>query len=95
MKLYEVAIKNKVFDRVKALLEEDPSFDCPSRFIRYEIFKVLDNETILGLSEDAILEICDIKLIELDDVYVFPVKKISKIVFKDKIKRKIEGIHRK
>ena len=94
-KLYEVAVKNNVVNRMKNILKVNPAFSCPIKFIRYEIFKVLDDETILNLSKDAIEEIAALKILELDNAYVFPVKKINKIVSKDISKKKKEGFFKK
>lgn len=90
-KLYAEAIKANVVDRVKDLLKANPLFNCPPGFIRYEIFKVLDNKTILSLSEEAKDEIVSMRFVELKNAYVFPVKKLNKIVTKDKIRQKIES----
>jgi len=92
IQLYQAADKVGVIDRMKQLLKLNPDFTCPIEFIRYEIFKVLDNETILGLSEEVMEEIASIKFVESKDVFVFPVKKINHIIMKHNIKEKIEGI---
>lgn len=92
IQLYQAADKVGVIDRMKQLLKLNPEFTCPIEFIRYEIFKVLDNETILGLSEEVMKEIANIKFVESKDVFVFPVKKINYIIMKHNIKEKIEGI---
>ena len=90
MILYIDAIKCDMVDRVRDLLIKNPNFDCPEGFIRYEIFGVLNNDTILSLSDDAKRKIANIKYVVLNDAYVFPVKKINKVVAKDKIKSKFE-----
>ena len=95
MRLYEIATKNHLIDRMKELLSKNPEFDCPDNFIRYEIFRVIDNETILSLSNEVMEELSKVRLVELNNVYVFPVKKINRIIMKDKLKKKIEGIHKK
>lgn len=97
-RIYEAAVKNHIVPRVKELLKERPDFDPPISFIRKEIFRVLDNDTILSLSDDAISEISSLRIPEMEKVLIFPVKKINKIVFMDKLKRKKEetiGIHKK
>ena len=95
VKLYEVAMRNDLIDRMKNILKMNPAFTCPLSFIRYEIFKVLDDETILKLSDKAIDEIASLRFVESKKVYVFPVKKINKIVAKDIPKKKKEGIFKK
>ena len=91
-KLYAAAYKNKVIYRMKELLSSKPDFDCPIDFIRYEIFKVLSNEEILELDYDVMDEISKIKYVELDNVYVLPVKKINSIIHKDKFKKRKDEI---
>ncbi|MBQ9019032.1 MAG: hypothetical protein IJ097_01805 [Bacilli bacterium] len=96
-KLYEVALKSNLVSRIKELLKINPNFDCPSSFISEEIFRVIDNETILGLTDEGILEISKIKIPEIDNVVVMPVKKIKKIVFMDnmrKLKDEKFGFHK-
>lgn len=90
--LYDAAIKNNVVKRVKELLEEDPSFDCPKEFIKEEIFRILDNQEILELSDDAKDKISKVKIPEMDNVLVMPFSKINRIVLLDKASRKIDSI---
>lgn len=97
-KLYETAMKACVLDRMKELLKLKPDFDCPLSFIREGIFRVLDNDTILGLTEEGIKDISKIVIPEIDNVVVMPVKKIRKIVFMDnlrKIKEEKFGSHKR
>lgn len=93
--LFEEALKNNVVERMKNILSLDPSFDCPSSFIREEIFRVLSDPQIIELSDDAKKSISLIKIPRVDGVLVMPVKKINKIVFKDKLHKKMESIIRK
>lgn len=101
-KLYSAALKGNVLLRMKEILSINPLFDCPKDFIRYEIFKELDNEKILELSYETMEEIANINYIELDNVYVIPVKKIYSVINKEKRKQlkdelieKIDIFHRK
>ena len=86
--LYDMAAKANLLVRMKQLLSINPDFDCPKDFIKYEIFRVLSNEEILDLSYEVMEEIGSIKIVELNDVYVFPVKKINAIINRDKFKKK-------
>ena len=65
----------------------NPEFACPIDFIRPEIFKVLSDEEIVSLTKDGINEILSIKIPEIDNVLVMPVKKIRKVLAHDE-KRK-------
>ena len=85
--LYKRALKNNVFDRMKEILKLDSSFDCNKDFIKEEIFKVLSNEEIIGLSDEAKNEISSIDIPKIKDTLVIPVRKIKKIVAQD-IKRR-------
>ena len=91
-KLYKLALEHNLFSRMKEILSINPDFDCPRGFIREEVFKTLTNEEILNLSDEAIDKISKIKVKEIDNVIVMPIRKINKIVFMDKTKRKIEEI---
>ena len=85
--LYEVSINNNVLGRMKEILKLDPSFYCSNDFIKEEIFRVLSNEEIIGLSDEAKESICNIDIPQIDNVLVIPVKKIKKILLSD-IKKK-------
>lgn len=85
--LYENALEVGLLGRIKRIIEIDPTFDCPTAFIRPEIFKVLSDEEIIGLSDEAINEILSIKIPEIDNVLVMPVRKIRKVLAHDE-KRK-------
>ena len=86
--LYKIAIEKSLVDRMKELLEADPMFDCPRNFISTEIFKALDNETILGLTNIGKTEIGNIKIPKADNVIIIPVRKINRAVFRDKMRKK-------
>lgn len=86
-RLYDAALKVNLLERMKRILKLDPEFDCPSAFIKEEIFRVLSDEEIVGLTSVGKSEIADINIPEIDNVLVMPIKKINKIVAKDK-KRK-------
>ena len=90
--LYDLAIRNNVFLRMKEILKIDPSFDCPKMFIKEEIFRVLNNKEIVELSDDAKDKISKIRIPEIDNVLVMPVRKINGIVLLDKASRKIDSI---
>lgn len=90
--LYDLAIRNNVFVRMKEILELDPSFNCPKMFIREEIFRVLSNEEIIQLSDEAKDKISRLKIPEIDNVLVMPFSKINGIVLLDKANRKIDSI---
>lgn len=97
-KLYEVALKSNLVSRMKEILKVNSNFDCPSSFIKEEIFRVIDNETILGLTDEGILEISKIRIPEIDNVVIMPVKKIKRIVLIDnmrKLKDEKFGSHKK
>ncbi len=90
--LYDLAIKNNVFSRMREILEINPSFNCPKEFIKEEIFRVLSNEEVIELSDEAKMKIARIKIPEIKGVLVMPVRKINGIVLLDKANRKIESI---
>ena len=90
--LYETAMKNNLVDRVKEILKIDSSFDCPKGFIKEEIFRVLTNEEIIELSDDAKEKISNISIPEIDNVLIMPFSKINRIVLLDKANRKIDSI---
>lgn len=90
--LYEAADKAKVLLRMKELLEIKPSFDCSKEFIRIEIFNWLTNEEILNLDWKTMEEIGKIKPIEINNAYVFPVKKMNSIIGKNERKKKVDEI---
>ncbi len=81
--LYEVALRVGLQDRIRNILRLDPNFNCKSSFIKEEIFRVLSDEEIVGLSDLAKEEILNIKVPKIDNVLVMPVKKIKKIVAHD------------
>lgn len=85
--LYEAALQVGLLYRMKNILALDPNFNCPVSFIRQEIFKVLTDEEIIGLTSEGIEEILDIKIPEIDNVLVMPVRKIKKVLINDE-KRK-------
>lgn len=85
--LYEEALKVGLLSRMKNILSLDPNFNCPISFIRQEIFRVLSDEEIIGLTEEGKDEILSIEIPEIDNVLVMPVKKIRKILSRDE-KRK-------
>ena len=86
--LYEEAIKKGLLERMKSILSLDSNFNCPLPFIRKEIFDSITDEDIVGLTELGKEEILSINIPEIENVIVKPIKKINKIVFKDK-KRKV------
>lgn len=90
--LYSVAINNNVVTRMKEILKLDPSFDCPKNFIKEEIFRVLSNEDIVELSDNAKEKIASLSIPEIQNVLVMPFKKINGIVLLDKANRKIDSI---
>lgn len=90
--LYDLAAKANLLVRMKKILDMKPDFDCPKGFIKYEIFKVLSNEEILDLSYEVMEEIGNLKIVELNNAYVFPVKKINSIIYKDKFKKRKDEI---
>ena len=91
--LYEEALNAGLLGRMKNILLLNPNFDCNSAFIRPEIFKVLSDEEIIGLTEEGIEEILSIKIPEIDNVLVMPVKKIKKVLAHDeKRKNNSDGI---
>ena len=69
----------------------NPDFNCPNGFIRPEIFKVLSDEEIIGLTNEGINEILSIKIPEIDNVLVMPVKKIRKVLANDEKRKNKEG----
>lgn len=81
--LYESSLKVGLQDRIRNILRLDPNFYCKSSFIREEIFRVLSDEEIVGLSDIAQEEILNIKVPEIDNVLVMPIRKIRKILNKD------------
>ena len=81
--LYDVALKVGLQERIRNILKLDPNFDCPSSFIREEIFRVLSDEEIVGLSDLGKQEILSIKIPEINNVLVMPIRKIKKVVAKD------------
>lgn len=85
--LYEEALEVGLLYRMKSILALDPDFNCPVSFIRQEIFKVLSDEEIIGLTDEGIEEILNIKIPEIDNVLVMPVRKIKKVLANDE-KRK-------
>ena len=87
--LYSVAMRTDCVSRMKEILAIDPDFHCPDRFIRPEILRVLDNETILELTAQGKEDISNIIIPESDKVTFFPVKKIQLILFQDKLRRKV------
>jgi hypothetical protein len=89
--LYEEAIKAELFDRMRNILKLNPEFNCPSSFIRKEIFDVLSDEEIVGLTYEGIEEILDIKIPEIDNVIVKPVKKIRKVLAHDEKRKNNTG----
>lgn len=89
--LYEISINNNVLDRMKEILKLDPEFYCSNDFIKEEIFRVLSNEEIIELSEEAKELISNIKIPQIDNVLVMPVKKIHKILLNDRKKRSKEN----
>lgn len=86
--------KNLLF-RMKEILSLKPDFDCPDRFIREEIFRVLDNDTIVQLSDRGLTEISNISMPEVENVLIFPVKKINYLVFQDKLRQKKQMLENK
>ena len=76
-----------MINRIKNILKLDPSFDCPSSFIREEIFRVLSDSEIVGLSDLGIAEILNIKIPEINNVLVMPIKKIKKVLANDMKRR--------
>lgn len=91
--LYKKALKNNVFDRMKEILKLEPNFDCNSDFIKEEIFRVLSNEEIIELSDEAKNEISNIDIPKIKNTLVMPVRKIKKIVAQDNKRREsIDGI---
>ena len=93
--LYTLSLKNHVFDRMKQLLDEDVSFNCPDSFIRYEIFQAIDNETILGLTDEGKMELANLKIKQIDNVWVIPIRQIHKILFRDKLRKNKESLVQK
>ena len=89
--LCESALKCGLLDRIKGILEINPEFDCPSAFIRPEIFKVLSDEEIIGLTNEGIDEILSIKIPEIDNVLVMPIKKIRKVLAHDEKRKNNDG----
>ncbi len=88
--LYDTAKSAGVFERMRSLLKKNPSFDCPSDFIRVEIFKCLDDETILSLTREGKEEISKLKIPTPSNAVIFPYRKINKAVIKDRRRRKKE-----
>ena len=89
--LYKAAIKNNLLDRIKNILSMNPNFNCPKSFIREEIFRILSDEEIVELSDDAKMKISE-SIPNMQDVMVMPIKKIRGIVFRDKVLRKVDSI---
>ena len=87
--IYINAIRTGCVPRMKEILALDSSFDCPERFIRPEILRVLDNETILKLTDQGKEDISNILIPESDKATFFPVKKIQVVLFEDKVRRKV------
>ena len=85
--LYFIAIHRNCVPRMKEILALKPDFTCPEGFIREEILRSLSNEVIVGLTEEGIRELSEIVIPELDDAVVFPIKKINKILFHDKLRK--------
>ena len=89
--LYEASLEVGLLDRIKRIIEMNPDFNCPNGFIRPEIFKVLSDEEIIGLTNEGINEILSIKIPEIDNVLVMPVKKIRKVLANDEKRKNKEG----
>lgn len=85
--LYEQAIKTGLVYRIKNILSLNPNFNCPISFIRKEIFDVLSDENIAGLTQKGIEEILDIDIPEIDNVIIKPYRKINRVLVRDE-KRK-------
>jgi hypothetical protein len=90
--LYETAIDSNVFKRMREILSIDPLFDCPKGFIKEEIFRVLSNEEIVDLSDEAKEKIARLRIPEMDNVLIMPFSKINGIVLLDKASKKIDSI---
>lgn len=94
--LYEIAIQNNLLDRMKNILSINPLFDCPKTFIREEIFRILSDSEIVNLSDEAKEEIINIKIPEIDNVLVMPVRKVRRVLLFDEVRKfkntKIESI---
>ena len=84
--LYKEAVKVGLLQRIRNILFLDSEFNCPINFIREEIFRVLTDEQIVGLSDEAKKEIISV-IPEIDNVLVMPIKKINKIVSRDEKKK--------
>lgn len=89
--LYETSIKANLLYRMRNILTINPEFNCPTSFIREEIFKILSDEEIINLREDTKTKISE-SIPEIDGVIVLPIKKIKRIVFNDKIMNKFDSI---
>ena len=86
--LYEAALSAGLFNRMREILKENPSFFCSVDFITPEIFGCLDNKTILGLSREAKEEIADLKMPKSKQAVIFPHRKINRLVIKDRRRQK-------
>ncbi len=86
--LYETAIRAGLFERMKSILQENPSFYCDVNFITPEIFGCLDNKTIIELTQKGKEEIAELDIPKSTKAVIFPYRKINKLVVKDKRRRK-------
>ena len=94
-RLYTVAFERGLETRIRRILLLDENFDCSDKFIQEEIFRVLDDETIISLTDEAKWEISEMKIPKMNNVLIMPIKNINKIVAKDKKRREKMGIEEK
>ena len=90
--LYTKAISkgNNLVERIHNVLQINPDFICSEYFIRPEIFKSMDDETIAGLTPRGVEEIEQIKIPLIENVYVMPIRKVNRAVLKDeRLKKKL------
>lgn len=94
-KIYDICfLKNLSFEdlcRVHHILQLNPDFVCDRSFIKHEIIKCIEDDSdIAFLSAEAKKKIGSIVPVISDNVYIYPYKKILKVVSRDKKRREKE-----
>ena len=85
--MFLVAMRKNCVERIIELLILNPDFYCPEGVIREEILRSLDNETILGLTVEGLQELANLPIPEMKNVTVFPIRKINRVLFHDKMRK--------
>ena len=82
-KLYTIALREGIVDRLRSILDMDPSFTCPDQFLNRDVFDTLDDETILNLTPQGKTDISLLKAMEVGHNIIIPPGRINRCVFKD------------